>query len=436
MPCGIVLFSAAFALRSQDSLTTNRRRGGMDPSLRFGILQNKQLSKRECILEQLNAGFLVGLKIDADDVKPERDIFTHLAQELAGYMAEVALLFQVHGSFGRFYLARGARLDFNEAERAAVPAHKIKLAAAARTAVVARHNHIAHTPQIEVGFVFTAASGVEMLRAGWFCGQEFGSAIERENSEACESAGHRIRREWSRMNTNVNRMNPDSRIFASFAASYFASFSTIPMHSSSTSSAMSACSSVTMSGGTTRIDVSPAPRKSRPRSNARSTMRSRSSCAMALVFLSFTISMPIIRPMPRTSPTMGCFSTHVLSRLRMWLPTTSALRMPSRSRTSMVASAAAMQTGLPPKVEACEPGTQSMTSARAMVIPNGIPDAVPFAIVTISASTSNCWIAHHLPVRPAPDCTSSATRRMRWRSQSLRNCLRNSRGAGTYPPSP
>src|SRR5258708_7054299 len=179
----------------------------------------KKLPERESILEQLNVGFLIGLKIDADDVKPERDIFTHLAQELAGYMAEVALLFQVHGSFGRFYLARGARLDFNEAERAAVPTHKIKLAAAARTAVVARHNHIAHTPQIEVGFAFTPPSGVEMLRAGWFCGQEFGSAIERENSEACQSAGHRIRREWSRMNTNVNRMNPDSRIFASFAAS-------------------------------------------------------------------------------------------------------------------------------------------------------------------------------------------------------------------------
>src|SRR5258708_33888236 len=188
MPCGIVVFSAAFAPRSQDSLTTHRRRGGMYPSLRFGILQNKQLSKRECILEQLNVGFLVGLKIDADDVKPERDIFTHLAQELAGYMAEVALLFQVHGSLGRFYLARGARLDFNEAERAAVPTHKIKLAAAARSAVVARHNHIAHTPQIEVGFVFTPASGVERRRAGWFCGPGFGSAIGGGNSGSGESA--------------------------------------------------------------------------------------------------------------------------------------------------------------------------------------------------------------------------------------------------------
>ena len=78
----------------------------------------------------------------------------------------------------------------------------------------------------------------------------------------------------------------------------------------------------------------------------------------------------------------------------------------------MVASAAAMQTGLPPNVEACEPGTQSMISAFAMMMPSGMPLAIPLAMQTMSGSTPVCSMAHHLPVRPAPDCTSSATSRM------------------------
>ena len=79
---------------------------------------------------------------------------------------------------------------------------------------------------------------------------------------------------------------------------------------------------------------------------------------------------------------------------------------------SMVASAAAIETGLPPKVEACEPGTQSMISARLMQTPSGMPLAMPLAMQTMSGSTPECSMAHHLPVRPAPHCTSSTTSRM------------------------
>ena len=94
--------------------------------------------------------------------------------------------------------------------------------------------------------------------------------------------------------------------------------------------------------------------------------------------------------------------------------------MPSRSMMSIVASAAAMQTGLPPKVLACEPGTQSMISALVMQMPSGMPDAMPLAMQTMSGSTPECSMDHHFPVRPAPDCTSSAMSRMPWRSQMRR----------------
>ena len=57
---------------------------------------------------------------------------------------------------------------------------------------------------------------------------------------------------------------------------------------------------------------------------------------------------------------------------------------------SIVASAAAIDTGLPPKVEACEPGAQSMTLARVMQMPSGMPLAIPLAMQTISGSTPEC----------------------------------------------
>ena len=61
-----------------------------------------------------------------------------------------------------------------------------------------------------------------------------------------------------------------------------------------------------------------------------------------------------------------------------------------------------------------------MISARAMHTPSGIPLAMPFALQTISGSTLVCWIAHHFPVLPIPDCTSSAISRIPCLSQMLR----------------
>src|ERR1017187_10378757 len=89
-----------------------------------------------------------------------------------------------------------------------------------------------------------------------------------------------------------------------------------------------------------------------------------------------------------------------------------ALRRNSCSSSSMVTSAAAQATGLPPKVEACAPGPQRIRSARATVAPNGSPLAMPLATVMISGVSWKWSEAHILPVRPMPDCTSSQTSRM------------------------
>ncbi len=53
-----------------------------------------------------------------------------------------------------------------------------------------------------------------------------------------------------------------------------------------------------------------------------------------------------------------------------------------------------------------------MISARVMVTPSGMPEAMPFAMQTMSGSTPVCSTANHLPVRPMPLCTSSTTSMM------------------------
>ena len=63
----------------------------------------------------------------------------------------------------------------------------------------------------------------------------------------------------------------------------------------------------------------------------------------------------------------------------------------------MVAFAAAHDTGLPPNVLACAPGGQVMTSARAQVTPSGRPEAMPFAMLTMSALQAEVIGREHLP---------------------------------------
>jgi hypothetical protein len=86
----------------------------------------------------------------------------------------------------------------------------------------------------------------------------------------------------------------------------------------------------------------------------------------------------------------------------------------------------AIDTGFPPNVEACDPGAQSMISARVMQIPRGMPLAMPLAMHTMSGSTPECSMAHHLPVLPAPHWTSSTTSRIPCRSQMARSSRKKS----------
>ena len=44
------------------------------------------------------------------------------------------------------------------------------------------------------------------------------------------------------------------------------------------------------------------------------------------------------------------------------------------------------QTGLPPNVEAWLPGGQSISSARAIIAPSGMPLAIPLARQTMSGT--------------------------------------------------
>ena len=120
--------------------------------------------------------------------------------------------------------------------------------------------------------------------------------------------------------------------------------------------------------------------------------------------------MPIISPLPRTSPISGCLSCSSRSPAIRCAPTAAALATSESCSSSIVASAAAHDTGLPPNVLACAPGGHAITSALAQVTPSGRPEAMPLAMVTTSAFRPKCSDANIFPVRPMPDCTSSTTR--------------------------
>ena len=77
-----------------------------------------------------------------------------------------------------------------------------------------------------------------------------------------------------------------------------------------------------------------------------------------------------------------------------------------------------------------------MTSARPVTAESGRPPAMPFALTTRSGTTPSCSTANQVPVRPKPDCTSSATKITSLARHHSASAARNP-GAGTMkPPSP
>ena len=91
------------------------------------------------------------------------------------------------------------------------------------------------------------------------------------------------------------------------------------------------------------------------------------------------------------------------------------------SSASIVASAAAQETGLPPKVPPCAPATHlSMISLRPTTADSGRPLAMPLAQDIMSGLTPCVCHANILPVRPKPVCTSSKISMIPYLSQISR----------------
>ncbi len=85
---------------------------------------------------------------------------------------------------------------------------------------------------------------------------------------------------------------------------------------------------------------------------------------------------------------------------------------PSSASTSSTARAAAHATGLPPKVEkkVVLAPKRSTISPRVMTAAMGWPLPIGLPNVTMSGVTPQREKPHSSPVRPWPDCTSSATK--------------------------
>ena len=165
--------------------------------------------------------------------------------------------------------------------------------------------------------------------------------------------------------------------------------------------AMSACSRVSTSGGENRTAFLPAPSSSSPRANAALTTASRSSVGALL-------RLPIAHELDADHQPAAAHvaDQRMLVHQRLRGRPSDARRRRRRSRSSrsfsssIVASAAAHDTGLPPNVLACAPGGHAISPRAPTATPSGMPDAMPFAIAIMSGSTPRVLDREHLP-RPS-----------------------------------
>src|SRR5829696_5933819 len=147
--------------------------------------------------------------------------------------------------------------------------------------------------------------------------------------------------------------------------------------SSSSSRPASTSSPLIVNGGVSRRTVSPAEPTSNPAASAAATTGAAGRSSSA----------PSMSPQPRTPTTPGSAASPLasLSPLARTDPSSSS------SSVSTTATAAAHETGLPPKVLPWSPGSKpSGASSRTSSAPIGRPLARPFASVTACGATSSC----------------------------------------------
>ena len=153
-------------------------------------------------------------------------------------------------------------------------------------------------------------------------------------------------------------------------------------------SPLSSCSSVTTRGHKNRITLDPEPALStiRPFCTQWATMADTRVPFGILLSLSFTNSIPIMHPIPLTSPTSSNSIFQLSNSFRHFSAILRALAHKSSfSMISMVLRAEAQARALPPKVPPMTPPlTPSKTSLAAVTALKGRPPAMDFAETRIS----------------------------------------------------
>ena len=144
--------------------------------------------------------------------------------------------------------------------------------------------------------------------------------------------------------------------------------------------------------------------------------------------------MPIIRPIPVTDSTSGI--SFSFSAIYLPLSATCDKKIGSAAFFS-TSIAPAQAIGFPPNVDPCVPGVSTPAHLSPLRhAPIGIPPAMPFASVIISAFFPKLSPARNLPVLPTPVCTSSEIVSTSRSAQSSNIASTNFCSSGTTPPSP
>ena len=156
--------------RSVEMMTQRPTIGSFLSSGNYGILSEE--SRKPHILRRqgsiskhfnLRAGRAICI-VYAYDIESPRARGRKPPQILVRHCGHFPPFVPVHGRFWRLHVARGPRLNFNEAKNVCIPTNQVNLPSATRRTKVARHDGITQLSQVRISVFLTAPANALMAR--------------------------------------------------------------------------------------------------------------------------------------------------------------------------------------------------------------------------------------------------------------------------------
>ncbi len=120
----------------------------------------------------------------ADHIEPPLARWWKPFQVFPCDLRHLTALMPVHRRLRGLHVARGSRLNFNEAQNICLPADQVDLPSATRRPKIARHHRIAQLPQVKVRVFLPTRAGALVPRPRVRCQHPLGNPIQAVNNRS------------------------------------------------------------------------------------------------------------------------------------------------------------------------------------------------------------------------------------------------------------